>query len=125
MTETDQITVLLAEYSSLRDELIELNTNQNQTFGTGAVLIAGALALIPGEWWLAGIIFSGLVVIFLAFFSAMLRYNTDDAAARVRDIESAVNEIAGKQLLVWETTRGLNAVSYRDRVRVVLRGKSD
>lgn len=125
ISQHDELTILLAEYTSLRDELLQRNTVLNQTYAMAAAIVAGIFTLLASPLWVVGVILTIVLPLPVALFTLMLRYDTDDAAARVREIEAMVNEIAGKQLLVWETRHGLSSVSYWDRLRIVLRGRSN
>jgi hypothetical protein len=125
LTVQDEVAILLAEYTSLRNELQQRNTVLNQTYATGAAVMAGALGLLGTPLWQAGLVLIIVLPLPLVFFTLMLRYDVEDAAGRVREIENAINQLAGKRLLVWETDHGLKAVSYVDRIKTVLRGRSD
>ncbi len=125
VTAQDKINILLTEYSTLRDELLQRNTILNQTFGIAAIFATAALSLLATSLFEVGIIMIVNLPLPLAFFTLMLRFDTDAAANRVREIEARINEIAGSRLLVWETDNGLYKVAYLDRVRSVLSGKWD
>jgi hypothetical protein len=123
MTDKEMADILLAEYSTLRDELLQRNTVLNQTFAIGSAVVAAALSLLSSPIWAVGLILILVLPAPLTFFALMLQYDTEQAARRLREIESAVNELAGKELLVWETRNGILSISYIDRMKIVLSGR--
>jgi hypothetical protein len=55
------------------------------------------------------------LLIFFAFKT--VEFDTLAAAGRIREIECAINELAGEKILVWETDHGLYAVNYAARFK--------
>lgn len=121
----DEIVILLAEYGSLRNELLQRNTILNQTFFIAATLGAALIGLLlTSLWWLAVVlmIFSPVPILFTTL---LIRFDTYKAAVRVREIENTINAIAKKRLLVWETDNGRYKVGPLKRIKWVMSGAKE
>jgi hypothetical protein len=113
LDDAEKVRILLAEYSSLRTEIIGRITNLYQVVGFGSVLAALILQqeFQGNKFWslfvvlIAGILISGR---FLAF-------DMRRSAKRVRELEKEINMRSGEKLLVWESELGgLNASYWRE-----------
>lgn len=115
---SERLAILLAEYNSLRSEMSGRSQIQGQTYvvaATGAIAIIGIA--IAANSILAGVI--PMVALCIAAFLG-IRYLDLDVrmmAARVREIEVAVNEIAGERLMRWESELGVDQIGYLKRLR--------
>lgn len=118
----DEITILLAEYATLRDELLQRNTMLNQMFAIAGTIGTAVVGLAVTSLWAVSIVLLLASPIPLVFFATMLRFDTYAAGTRIREIEVAINEIAGRRLLVWETDHGRQVVGILDRIRWTLSG---
>ncbi len=111
----------LAEYATLRAEILQRSTMQIQictVSGTATVAVLGFVATVKS----AALALLLIPVIALLLFLGLrfVDYDTRAAASRIVEIERAVNDIAGKQVLIWETQRGLLAKGYARRWLYVL-----
>ena len=117
MDAKDKIAIILEEYKTLRQEVLQRTTMLNQIY-TGAGAVAAAILGIMIQY---GAIAAGIVMLLagiaLVIFATWL---IDDAirvlAARLRQIESEVNAIAEHRLLVWETEYGMEGKNEMGRV---------
>jgi hypothetical protein len=117
LSQKDQIAVLLEEYKTLRAELLERHTAVLQLLAiTTAGLIATIGFTIANTAWIAGLI-TGLIL-FCGICAGALLLDNDSRllSARLQEIEAAINRLAGKQLLVWESTRGIEKMGYDERL---------
>jgi len=105
----DKIAILLHEYDTLRNEIIQRNTVMFQSIGIYATVLVGLLVLISQK----GMNYDFVMVAATIVFGGALVWidvDTAKAAERVREIESIVNSQAGETLLIWETQRGLGGL---------------
>ena len=99
----EKVQILLAEYNTLRAEII---SRISSTYGAVGILIALVTFVLQQP---VGINFyTGL---FIAIVGAcvcgrFLAHDCFSAARRVRELEVAINELAGEKLLLWESERG-------------------
>ena len=100
----DKIQILLNEYSSLRNEVVQRTNNLYQIIGIGAVLLSLIFARSYGEarFWIAVAI--GVVVITTCGF--LIHHDVEKLARRLRALEKEINHRAGEELLIWETVWG-------------------
>lgn len=103
MEPKDRVTILLAEYNTLRAEVLAARAAVVQAIGIGAPVSVGLLA--GGYYSLSLIV---LVVVVLS--SIWNDQNTRAFTARLRDLEKAINERAGERLLLWETDHGWGSI---------------
>jgi hypothetical protein len=135
MEPIDRAVILLAEYATLRAEIIARTGHKYQLFAIGSALgaavivafvskvpgvidiVAGAIDIAAGAIDIAAlepliipVALSGcLLLIYL--WSIRRLYKTierdrQQLALRVKEIEKAVNVLAGEVLLIWETRHG-------------------
>lgn len=114
----EKITILLAEYTTLRNELLQKYTAILQSVGIVAPIIAGLIAFIwldPSRRDLYLVILGLLVVYGLAlwFFADRI---INRITARIRTIEQDVNTRAEEQLMKWESLHGFGGLFNRRRV---------
>jgi hypothetical protein len=120
-SDNEQTTILLAEYATLRAEIIQRSSSEYQIYtvsGTIFVAIVGTSLAIHSASTCIGLtaILSALVTVALRFID----YSTRQTAARLQELEQTINGLAGRELLVWESRHGLLAVGYGPRWRQVL-----
>src|SRR3984893_7165521 len=112
-TTRDQIRILLAEYNTLRAEIIQRGSWQIQMWsvaGTVTVALLG-FAVVYGAIWQSIL----LLLFAISLFAGGILYNDQDIrfiAARVRELELEINQLAGRELLVWEGRSGLAVIGY-------------
>lgn len=121
----EEILILLEEYTSLRTEILQRNSVLNQCFTIFAAVAIAALGLLASHVWLIGLIIIVLAPPIVFMVWRLILFDTLKAAGRVREIEAAVNEIAGKRLMVWETDHGLPKVGRKPRWDFIKRGRID
>ena len=122
---TIHIQILLSEYSSLRDEKIQRGSWQIQICTVGGT----ATVAIFGFMFIYQAIYTGIFLLFLtvALVTVGLSYNDQDVrviATRVRFLEGRINELAGEELLAWETKSGILGRGYIERLRQLFFHKS-
>ncbi len=66
-----------------------------------------------------GIVLFLVICCLLYVVFRIIEFDTLAAAARVRELEAQINEMAGERLLTWETDHGLSKIGYRDRFRYI------
>jgi hypothetical protein len=106
-----RIQILLAEYATLRAELLSRYTAQFQSGGIAAIVFLGCVTLIAntGIWGLVGLIVLDLFLYLAVLF--WIDVNIAKAARRLRALEEEINIMAtGSPLLKWETLFGMGGV---------------
>jgi hypothetical protein len=103
----DKVQILLKEYDALRGEITSRGNNMYQLIaicaGIGAALISW---LAPrGLNAMGWTVLVSTTLLFAWLFIALDR-DIKHAAARVRELEAAINELSGTELLQWETYWG-------------------
>lgn len=121
----EKITVLLAEYSTLRAEVIQRSTWQVQMgVATLAIIGVGAGLMITANI-AAGIT---LTVLAIAGFLVGWKFNDSETMKVVggtKSLEQRINGLAGEELLSWETRHGLPAEGHAQRVGRFVSGSSN
>jgi hypothetical protein len=106
-----RIQILLAEYTTMRAELLSRYTAQFQSGGIAAIVFLGIVTLMAntGRWS-----FAGLIALDILIFLAVLFWIDIDiakAARRLRALEAEINAMAaGTPLLKWETLFGMGGI---------------
>jgi hypothetical protein len=124
----DQIQILLAEYNTLRAEIIQKGIAQIQMLtvtGTAVVAILG-FAIVYNAIYAGAI----LLIVALILMSFGILYNHQDIgiiATHVRKLEARINNLIGHELLSWEgkSGGGLEAISHGERLRRLFAGSSN
>lgn len=117
---------ILAEYSSLRAEILQRSTAQIQictVAGTATVAIIGFSVTVKGgvfALWLLPI-----VAVFLAIGVRFTDRDTVAAAAHIVEIETEINRALGEDTMIWESRHGLLPRGYLSRWLQVLGLKSN
>src|SRR2546429_9833436 len=97
--EKEKIQIRLAEYNTLRAEIIARTTNAYQVWGLIAVVVIWILQQPIGLTLAIGVT---LAVVGLSFGLWSLTRDVIRAGIRVQEIEREINDRAGEKLLVWE-----------------------
>lgn len=121
----DKIDILLAEYETLRYELVHRSGLQGQTLGAAAAALAAIVVygMTSEDYCTTGY----LVALVLVFGFLVIRYLHLDIcmqADRVKQIESSVNQLAGETLMRWESKFGIDQIGYLRRFRDIFLGRS-
>jgi len=119
MSTNDKVLTLLAEYSSLRSEILQRNSTFNQYCVISVPASVAAVSFAYTAFPPAGIILFVVIGALLYTVFRIIEFDTLAAAARVRALENKLNEMAGERLVTWETECGLNTVGYRHRFRYI------
>ena len=120
MSTNDKVLTLLAEYNSLRSEIMQRNSVFNQYCVIAIPATVAAVTLVYTAYPPAGVLVLAVIVFLLFFVFRLIEYDTLAAAKRVRELETVLNEMAGEKLVCWETDNGLNTLGYRHRLAYVL-----
>jgi hypothetical protein len=110
MDDKEKVPILLAEYKTLRDEVISARATIERTVRmiVGSVLVAIGLSVAPGGpgpklgFWVP-------VAVAVLYFTTVVVWNeinTRRFTARLRVLENDINRRAGERLLIWETDSG-------------------
>ena len=107
LSKFERIQILLREYDSLRNEIIGRTRDGFNLFAITGALFVGTLSLAYGTAgaWPAAVL-AVLGVGTFIFAARETTYRIFQAAARVRELEARVNDLAGERLLSWETDNG-------------------
>ena len=114
LSNKEKIDVLLHEYTTLRNEILNNQNHLFQLFAIcGAVFIWIMVHPLDRRFWLA----VAVAVPALCYGLWVIRRDVDKAAKRIRQLEKAINALAGDELLVWETHWGGAVTGYWGRAR--------
>ncbi len=104
ITEAEKIRILIAEYNTLRAEIIARAGHGYQMLGFGLTSIVLLLSLSANKYVTWGVTF--VVCILLPFGLWIFWRETMKEAKRIREIELDVNSRVKEDLLVWENLWG-------------------
>jgi hypothetical protein len=118
MDPSQQISVLLAEYNTLRAEILAARSNVAQAIGLTVPVVMGLIGLsfsstLNLPTWIVLTIAIGAIVYLCATF-AWNEINTRKFTKQVRLLENRINDLAGDRLLTWENTMGWGAISFAE-----------
>ncbi len=118
LSKKGKIEILLHEYDTLRDEMLERHTVLTQAIGFGVILL-GAISIILWEHTIFCLI--AITVASVALLLQWKRFDLDTSATalQVCELEKRINELAGEQLLEWENRWGLFSPEFRFRDKKV------
>ncbi len=113
LSEKDKIQILLAEYNTLRTELLNRHTAGFQMVAIGtAVLTWLAAQSIDAKFLVLSVVFSIVMACWIWVLYADIRR----LGVRIRQLEEDVNRRAGEPLLIWESRWGGNVVGIWKRL---------
>lgn len=104
------ITILLAEYSAMRSQVISRGASLTQLSSIGIAAL-GLVFLRQGPLYVNVLLFLFLLSIVAMLWRFIWR-DIDREAAHVRVLEGRINELAGRELLTWERHFGGGQVGY-------------
>jgi energy-converting hydrogenase Eha subunit C len=96
----DQISILFKEYDTLRAEILTRTNNGYQLMTVMAGALAWLLSRPVNRMFFVSLTVVGLL---LVLFVAALWRDIHMISARLQELEHDINELAGKELLRWET----------------------
>ena len=110
----------MEEYKTFRAEIMQRHIAATQVFtvsGIAFVTIVG-LALSNGSIFIGTLLC--LIVLCLVLVAGFM-HDSDCriVASRLREIEAEINRRAADKLLDWETSRGLLAIGYEERAKMI------
>lgn len=101
-----KIAVILHEYDTLRDELLDRNDSVFQATITYAAVVIGLIAAWEKLPLTAAIVLTCASSIAFAIILVGIVRDFGRVVLRVREIEADINNRAGERLLEWETLWG-------------------
>ena len=105
-----KITGLLAEYNTLRAEVIAAQGSITQAgqifFAAATAIVAFAYTSSDRPWLVGAIAIVALAFLIVAWTWRWNGRNTQILTRRLREIEAEVNRLAGDEILTWETHHG-------------------
>jgi hypothetical protein len=105
-----KITVLLHEYDTLRNQILQSYGRQFQLLSVFSAIIAGLVALAASRYsGLLILLIVGSLILYGVLFVVM-EIEVGRVAARLKAIEAQVNALAGEPLLRWETDFGWGGI---------------
>jgi hypothetical protein len=119
MDPSQKISVLLAEYNTLREEVLAARGNIAQAVGLWVPVIAG----IVGASFSKQLTLHRRNIIRIIAISAVIylgasliwnEINTRNFTTQLRVLEGRINELAGEPLLTWETRHGWGGMGFMD-----------
>jgi hypothetical protein len=121
VNQSHKISVLLAEYNTLRAEVLAARANVARDFGIGATVTMAVIGFsisksnsVPkwGPWLIAT-----FALIYVSISLMWNEINTWRFTKRLRALEADINARAGERLLVWETESGWGSIVKRRKSR--------
>ena len=108
--ERQKITILLAEYNTLRAEVMAARSAFHQAIRIGITVLIALVGFalskgIASHYWVIWLIASAvaLLLLSLVYWNDV---NTFKFTARLRELEAEINRRAGERLLIWESEMG-------------------
>jgi hypothetical protein len=119
MDSSQKISILLAEYSTLREEVLAARGNLAQAVGLWVPVIAAVIGASFSKKLTSHNknIIRIIAISAAVYLSASLIWNevnTRSFTAQLRVLEGQINELAGEPLLTWETRHGWGGMAVRD-----------
>lgn len=102
--EKSRLNVLLAEYNTLRNELVACSNKVYNIVSVGILMIMFALPNYGKPLFSASLIIGFTFVILLSILNSI---DTRKLSLRVQQLESEINTYTGKTTLQWESKSGL------------------
>jgi hypothetical protein len=108
-TEPEKIEILLHEYRSLSDQIVQRFVGQMVLYGAVGAASVGLVAAVGLQWFVlsGGLFVVGLVGVWLW---TDIDRDIAKATARIIEIEARINRVVGEPLLEWETKHGRGGV---------------
>jgi hypothetical protein len=117
MEAREKISIILEEYKSLREEILQRTTMLNQIYAVSGTVAAGILgAMVQYGAIAAGVAMISALIGLVVFATWLIDNAMRIVASRLRQIESEINTLAEHRLLVWETEYGMEGNNKSERV---------
>ena len=114
MENKEKIAILLAEYNTLRSEILAARVAATQALAIGIPVVLASIGLglhfAPNTLVVSLGVFA---ILFICFFVGWNEINTHKFTAHVRGLETNINGRAGERLLTWETDHGWGGMVTR------------
>jgi hypothetical protein len=119
MEDEQKVSILLAEYNTLRAEVLAARSYVMQAIGIAAAVIMGIIGFcfsqgVSGHEWVPWTI-GTIAFVYLGFTYTWNDINTRSFTKRLRELEADINERAQDTLLVWETHFGWGSMGPSGR----------
>jgi hypothetical protein len=121
LDQSQKIQVLLAEYNTLRADVLDARSSLAKAAALTAAVIVGVFAVyytsaFSGPKW------APLILVVAALASLLITYAWMEGATqgftrRIRQLEADINARAGEQLLQWETIHGWGGLLIKTNMR--------
>jgi hypothetical protein len=123
----EKVTVLLAEYATLRAEIVQRSAWHVQMIAAAVAILGVSIGLMVSS---NDNVYAGVVLITFAIVGLAIGLLFNDQEMRkvvdsVTSLERRINELAGDELLTWETRRGLPGEGHSERWRQLFSGSSN
>ena len=120
LTDKEQIDILLEEYKTLRQELLQRNTTLNQLYlGFGAAFITIVGIALDRRKALVASVLIPILVSMVYVVTRIFDFDINAASVRITEIEKQVNAKAQTELLNWEKDRGLPKIGWVPRLQYI------
>ncbi|MGJ4973415.1 hypothetical protein ACQR1N_30910 [Bradyrhizobium sp. HKCCYLRH1073] len=107
----ERIQILLAEYNSMRAQIIARGTAIIQILTIGVAAIGAIAAWLSQQPYFAAVVVL-LTSIGITVISRLTFRYLDEEAAHVRALEKRINVLVGEELLTWELNHGRAGGGY-------------
>ncbi|MGD0350934.1 MAG: hypothetical protein ABSB84_11580 [Verrucomicrobiota bacterium] len=99
----EKVRILLHEYDTLRQEILQRTTHGFQVYGVGALFFVWLMGRpFDQRFW----IMLCISVIALLIATRLIFLEIGKAAKRLQKLENTINRLAGEDLLIWENRLG-------------------
>lgn len=119
LDECHKVAILVAEYNTLRTEVVAARASVAQAIGLSSAVLMGVVAFsfstnFSGPNWVPWAI-AAMAIIYVGLSCAWNEVNTRKFTTRLRLLETSINGRAGERLLVWETDSGWGSILAPER----------
>ena len=101
----DKIQILLAEYNTLRSQIISRGTSMFQTVTIGIASLGLVASQASASPWLSTFLFVFLLLV-IALLGRLINRDLHEEAEHVRKLENKINALVREPLLTWENRFG-------------------
>jgi hypothetical protein len=105
MTDMEKVQILLAEYNTLKAQIISRGATSVQVIAIGVAALAVSASLLKDNLRLGLVVFLSLLI-GVGVQARLTNRDLLEEAAQVRRLEAEINSRAREKLLTWETSNG-------------------